>query len=303
VKRIRSMLRFAVTLALLLGTAAIAPTIPTPAFADDADTDWQFVTQWKNDSGQDCVMYKDPSTKRVLVERWNDDGSVDVWVFGNTAHFKTGGDPNPDDSTSTGKGIEPVDVAGLIAKGLITYKIKATPENTPLAKWIDSEGGGMIPHYNPTDDDNKGPGRTPKGNNNEGGLTDKQKAEITKLINYTAKSLSEIGQSMGDVGGLSSESAPGLPANKNNRGKGTGGGNGADNNNGKRKYLGSDLSLGPRPDLVNPPHSKTDKSTVMTPGLLDGGSSFSTNGPSGVGTAIGKGGGTTSHGAGAAGIR
>lgn len=296
-KRIRSAFRFSMPVALLLGTAALAPTITAPAFADDGSTEWKFVTQWKGSAGDDIVMYKDTETDRLLVEIWHDDGTYSVIIFGAQRQYGGSGDPGPD--ANNDKGIEVPKVAGMIAKGLITYTVKANPENTPLAKWIERDGGGIVTHWN--NDDDKGRPGLPKVNNNEGGLTDKQKAEITRLVNYAAKTLGELGTSMGDgFDALGGESAPTFnKSGSSGRSKGTGTGEGSKNTG---VYVPRDIdSLGARPDLVNPPHGKSGASGAMSPGLLDGGNSLSTNGPSGAGTAIGKGGGTTSRGIGAVG--
>jgi hypothetical protein len=216
-------------------------------------------------------------------------------------------DPGPDDSR---KGTDKPDVVALLKKVKgVTFDIPQMPDQTPLGKFIDGGGAGFVPHWNPGDDDNgKGPGNTPT-NNADKGPTAKQLAELANRVNVDARQLQGIAGSMGEVEGLANENAPGVPANKNggskgrSGGSGDGSGNGSDNNSGKNKYLGTDLSLGPRPDLVNPPHSKTTGKTggatsnVLAAGLLEGGSSFSSNGPSGFGSI----GGGTGHGA--AGVR
>ena len=287
-KCIRSTLRFALPLALLLGTAVVTTTmVPTPANAEeDADKDWTYVNTINCKDGTVQVTYQ--KDDKLLVELWKKDGTLTTITYKN-GQKRSGEESGTDDAVGTGSRTEPIDVAGLIAKGLITIvNIKANPENTPLAKFIDADGGGLIPHYDPSYDDNKGRPGLPKVNDTDGGLTAKQKSEIIRLVNATAKSLEGVSTSMGDgVDALGGESAPGLPTNKNGRGKGTGSGNGADNNNGKKKYLGSDLSLGPRPDLVNPPHSKGTSKTAtilsaLNARLLEGGSTFSSNGVSGV---------------------
>src|SRR6185436_12990566 len=109
-----------------------------------------------------------------------------------------GGDPSPDDPSSRGTGIEPPNVAGLIKSGVLTIKVHATPENTPLVKWIDREGAGLIPHWDPGDQDGSSgrKGNPVKGNTNPEGLTDKQKADLLKNINFASKSLATLGGSM-----------------------------------------------------------------------------------------------------------
>jgi len=304
-KRIWSGLKLAVPLVLLLATTAIATSLlPTVARAD-----YEELGSWTSQDGTSFTVYQnDDGTEATYVEK-NGKALVTYSTLIATSvmqmpGFKWSGEESgTSDAVGKGSRTEPIDVGSLIKKGLITIiNIKANPENTPLAKWIDAEGSGMIPHYNPSDDDNKGRPGLPKVKNTEGGLTDKQKAEITKLVNYAAKTLEGIGTSMGDGEALGGESAPTFnKSGSSGRGKGTGTGKGSKNTG---VYVPRDIdTLGPRPDLVNPPHGKSGASSAMTPGLLDSGSSFSTNGPSGAGMAIGKGGGTTSRGAGAAGIR
>ena len=297
-RRIKLAFYFSLPIALLLGTTALAPTIPTPASADDStnaepdgNTEWTYVSERRNKNNDATVVtYQDNDTKWLLIEKWYDDGSFTV------ALFKPAGDPGPDSVSD--KGLQPPDVVDAIKKGLITYTVKANPEDTPLAKWIERDGGGFVTHWN--NDNDKGRPGLPKVNNNEGGLTDKQKAEITRLVNYAAKTLGELGTSMGEGEALGGESAPTFnKSGSSGRSKGTGTGEGSKNTG---VYVPRDIdSLGARPDLVNPPHSKSKSSGAMSPGLLEGGSSLSTNGPAGTGTAIGKGGGTTSRGIGAAG--
>jgi hypothetical protein len=292
-KRFTSSRRFGMPLALLLGATAVCTTLVSTA----AWADWQKGPEW-NDSTYGHVtiwVQKDASGQTKLAIEVDKGGKTLISFSGAVIDYltnKQGGDPGPDDDTRTQS--EPINVAGLIEKGLITIKVKVTPENTKLAKWIEQGGGGFVPHWNPGDDDNKGPS-TPPRNNAENGptLTQKQLDAYAKLMNRLTAELKQIGTSMGDVGDLGSESAPGLPTNKNGNGSSTknnGPGNGADNKSGQRKFLGTDLSLGPRPDLVNPPHSNSRgaKTNLFSPGLLEtGGGLSSSNGPSAVGTPLG----------------
>jgi hypothetical protein len=290
-KRIRSSFALGLPLVFALGIGIPSTTIlTTAAYADE--NDWEPWQTWTESDGTVVTAFVNPNDRDfiLLVEVWKD-GSVATHI----QDISGKSDPGPDDN---GKGTEPVNVAGLIAKGRVKYQVKANPENTPLASWIDSEGGGATPHWNPGDDtDNKGPGNAPTINT--GGPTEKQKQSFAKLMNEAAKQVQAFGTSMGgDVDALGNENAPGLPVNKNGNSGGKGNtNNGTDNNSGKRKTFGSDMSLGPRPDLVNPPHSKS--LNTMTPGLLEGGGSLSTNGPSGTGRVTGGG----SHGGIGAGAR
>jgi hypothetical protein len=288
--------RFAVKVLVSLSLLGTAMGFPISAVADE-NTEWTHVTDWKNANGDTLVEYVDLKSGWLLVEFWGKDGRF--W----TVKFKPSGDPGPDDTS--GKGSQPVDVVGLIKSGQIKYQVRLSPENTPLVKWLDREGNGANPHWNPGDNDTgNGPGK-PTVHSSSNTPTSAQKAAIARMINADARALQAIGTSMGDVGDLAGESAPGLPGNKNSgsSGRGKGSSNGSDNNKGKNRYLGTDTSLGPRPQFVNPPHSGNRPSAAMNSGLLDSGStSSSTNGPSGVGTPAGVSGGG-SRGVSGAGIR
>src|SRR5438874_11410574 len=135
VTRIRSALQFALPLALLLG----AGTLPAPAS----------MAGWKSDfiakDGTYYEIYFVKEKNEYLVIHYLPDNIIQLWV--------TKGDPDP--NANSDRGIQPVDVAALIKKGLITYEIRATPENTPLSKWIERGGDGFVPHWN--NDNDKGP--------------------------------------------------------------------------------------------------------------------------------------------------
>jgi hypothetical protein len=248
-KRIRSSL-FALPLALLLGAAAAT----VPVFADEiSDYDWYPVSTY---------LSKDDNCNHTVFRDMNDHNHWLVIVeFGDGTLAYVGGhsDPGPDGTTQR---IDKPDVADMLkkAKGL-TIHISASPkEGTPLAGWLESEGRGGIIRWNPGDDsDTGGPGQAPKGHT--GGLTPKQIAAMTKNINFAAKSLAAIGNSMGDgVDGLAGESAP-TPNKSGGRGKGTSDGKGSSDNKNKWRGGGEAVTLGPRPDLVNPaPKNRTGSS-------------------------------------------
>jgi hypothetical protein len=265
--RIRSTLRFAAPLALLLGAA-----MPSPgAVAGDNDGgDWWLLSESKDSDGTTRQIFKEQYGNRLMVWFWHSDGSASCIVLG---------DPGPDDPTQR---IDKPDVAGLIKKGLITYEVRSTPESTPLAQWIDREGGGVIPHYNPGDQDTTtGRGQPPKGPDT--GMTAKEKADLARLVNFTAKSLASIGQSMG--GEETSGETPITPSSHGTGRKGTGTGKGSKNTG---QYVPRDVdTLGPRPDLVNPPHKTKSGNTgtnAIAPGLLEGDSALGTQGPAGTGS-------------------
>jgi hypothetical protein len=274
-KRIRSHLRITVPLALLLG-AAMATMMPSaPVFAEN----WKDIDSDVEPNGDITILSQDQDDKSHYY-LWT--YKADDTIIGHD--FYSPGDEGPDGSTQR---VEKPDVAGMLkkTKGL-TIHISASPkEGTPLAGWLESEGRGGSIRWNPADDSDKGgPGQAPTGHT--GGLTPKQLAAITKNINFIAKSLAAIGASMGDgVDGLASESAP-TPSKGDSsaRGKGTSDGKGDGGNKDKWRHGGEVVTLGPRPDLVNPaPKNKTGSSKLVTPKLLHTNKGFSHSGPTATG--------------------
>src|SRR5262249_24105970 len=144
------------TLALVVLLGVVAGT---PARADEV---WTILTWYTYESGTKVTLYT--NYKNEIREEANYGDHLYVIIYRNPqVRLEPGGDPSPDDPSSKGTGIQPPDVAGLIKAGAITYKLRATPENTKLGQWIDREGGGVIPHYNPGDQDtSSGHGNPPK---------------------------------------------------------------------------------------------------------------------------------------------
>jgi hypothetical protein len=312
--------------ALMLGTAAIATTL-----APSAARAWDYGGNWTGSDGSTFSLYyqvgSDGQTHfAVYYERDGkayvniDDAVVDAYFD----KIGGGGDPSPD-GNGTDQGIEPPNVAGLIKDGLVTIKVRVAPADSPqLSQWTSANGFGFAPHGNPGDTDtgNQGPGQPPKGNTGAG-LTPKQQATLNKLINELAKSGILIGQGMGTGEEGGTESAPTLDKTGGSKGKG---GDGSGRNNGRNHTIGMTMSLGPRPDVVNPPLkagkttmriSKAGSSTaaiahvgaanvgtsnpsgskVIAAGLLEGGNGFGQQGPSGIGTPLGAGGSKGTSGA------
>jgi len=258
-RRTRSDLCFTFPLALLFG-AAIATTMPSaPVFAET----WTEIDSNLENNGDITILQQDKDDgHHYFLWTYKANGKVEGHDFYSEFVFQDliKGDPGPDGTTQR---IEKPDVAGMLkkARGLMIHISASVKEGTPLAGWLESEGRGGIIRWNPADDSDKGgPGQAPKGH--AGGLTPKQIAAIAKNINFTAKSLAAIGNSMGDgVDGLAGESTP-TPNKSGGRGKGTsdGTGGGSDNKN-KWRHGGEVVTLGPRPDLVNPaPKNRTRSS-------------------------------------------
>jgi hypothetical protein len=296
----KSVLALALPLALVLGaTALTAVATSTPASAtkgDDYDDVWNYSYDFWDDDGNYHEVWQSATNEN----KWLDA----IYIKGNTGQYwvvtRTKSDPGPDD---TSKGSEPVDVVALIEAGLVTYKVRANPEDTPLGKWLTRDGNGAGPRINPGDNgESSGPSSAPIVN--RGGATPAQIHSYIKAMNIAARELQQIGASMGDVEGLSGEEAPGLSGHGTGRnGSGKNNGDGPNpNGNGKNKYLGSGFdSVGPRPQYVNPPHSvsrgaaqagssgkSSSSSSAMNPGLLEGGSTFGSQGPSATGSPVGS---------------
>jgi hypothetical protein len=301
--RFRSSLAFAWPLALLLGTAVLSTT----ARADpDQNTNWKFKDQYEGQDKSVIVIYQDPVSKWLLVEYWKADGTLEV------TKYKPSGDPGPDDNSN--KGIEAPDIASMLAKSKIAYQITMNPESTPLSRWITANGFGFAPHGNPGDQDNgNGPGATPVHSNTVNKTAAEIRVEI-RTLNQIARDLQSLATSMGsgDEGG--SESTPGV-----NKGSNGNNGKGPDKNGnyteGQNKTIGKTESLGPFPQLVNPPPKSklstakvsgrmpatisatavidsrgAGTSRVIGAGLLEGGPGFSSTGPAATGHALAIGG-------------
>ncbi|MGZ3408799.1 MAG: hypothetical protein ACXWJW_04940 [Xanthobacteraceae bacterium] len=228
-------------LALLLGTTAIASTlVPVVAHADD-DSEWVEVNHGADSNGNEVVAYRnknDPS----LALRWY------FWADGTSEKIisKEGADPGPDDN---GKGTGKPDIAQLIKDGVITYAVKKNPEQTQLGKLITENGDGFAPHGNPGDqDNNNGPSGAPHRDTSTS-LTAKEKTSLIKTINTIAKDQHITGTSMlGEEGG--SENAPGFE--NHGSGKNTSS-NTRSNSDNRNHTIGKTMSLGPKPEVVNPP--------------------------------------------------
>ena len=304
--RLTSALRFALPLALLLGAAT------TPALAE-----------WK----LDAVYYAPNSTTAVFVD--GDRKCYVTYTGPNNPYIVVYLDTGPDDAGSE-KNVEKPDVVSMLKHAKISYTVTLAPEQTPLVKWIDRGGFGFNPHGNPGDTDTgiSRPGQPPKRydpDSKDSKLTAKQIASIDRLYNAGVRLQQILGAGMGSGEEGGTEAAPGLDKN-NNTGNRNNSGKNNDSDNGKNKILGRAFDdLGPRPDLVNPPHgnlrlgvkattatitshtissvgtssSGTARTSVIGPGLLEGGGGLTGQGPSAVGARIGSG----ARGPSAAGIR
>lgn len=295
--RLKSSLRFALPLALLFGTTALSTSLLPPSMtdgllstaarADDGVGGSWDVGSWTSSDGTTYTVWVDDGTGAysVSIEK----GNTFTIVYSDKLAdqlfalpgFKPGGDPGPDDTETGG---EPPDIIGMLknAQGAV-IKVHVYPDQTPLAQWLDANGGGIVPVWNPGDDNGNGP-PSPTSNKNTTGPTPKQLAAQAKLTALAVDEIDNIAGAMGDLDGLASENAPGV-SGKGNQGNSAGAGNSngkssSSSSNGIRQIFhdSDDVSQGPHPELVNPPHY-----SVMTPGLLDGGNNALTgNGPAGT---------------------
>ncbi len=309
-------LKYALPVAVLLATTALSMT------AAKADYDiW-----WQSDDGSVSLWHDDSTGKSaVLIEH---DGKYEIYfnqaVIDAVFDKIDNSNPNPDDPNN-GKGTDKPDIEAMIknAKGG-SWSVKVNPEDSPLGGVITNNGGGKGPHWNPGDDDSKGPGSPPNSKPN-GGLSPQQKAAIQKELNEAARqaALGEQGMYDGSEGG--SENAPGINMHdgiKQNNNNGNGDGKGKSTGDDyKDPYVPKGEALGAKPELVNPSpelkgHATAKKRlgavkfenkgknsgkdansdahqtlNVTSPGLLGGGNSFSNNGPAATGVA-----GGTTHG-------
>ena len=221
----------------IAATAFVAITsAPAPALAEDK------ISEWIDDETGDVIeLYSDNGKAMMVVH--HADGGIEVWHESN---------PNPDDN---GKGTSRPDVKALLKLAHLAYKVHKNAEDTPLGAWTTEGGKGRGPHWNPGDDQgNNGPGGAPN-HSGDYSETAKEKADQIKAANAKAATLNRIGGSMGsgDEGG--SENAPGL----GNHGGGKGGsGNGSGSYQDRQnKTIGKTESLGPHPEVVNPPPKST----------------------------------------------
>src|SRR5258708_7967671 len=104
-KRIRSALRSALPLALLLGAAIL----PAPAFAGDPvnpGDDWNITKSVSYADGDSYSDFQSSKDKTYFLRiMYDSDGTISMIYYHKS-------DPGPDDPT--GKGSDPIDVAALI---------------------------------------------------------------------------------------------------------------------------------------------------------------------------------------------
>jgi hypothetical protein len=203
------------------------------------------------------TIYYDPVTRLEWAVNVSREGKLTaIFIISN---------PNPEDNT-TGKGshADKPDVVKLIKDGDVTYQVHVAPADVPqLIAHLEGKlgfGGGLGPHYNPSDDDNgNGPGPAPEHSMEVKKTPDEIRQEI-RVANEVAQALATLGSAMGDGDEGGGESFAGF--NKNS-GAGDPGNDDGDYTEGQDKTVGKtekDL-LGAKPDVVNPPHWGSNTAT------------------------------------------
>jgi len=255
---------------LLLGATALT----TPARAGDDQSDIKLVWVEHEDDGSDTQLWQDQTDGHFFC----------IFVYPDGYSFTYDPtNPNPNDE-ATGKGShsDKPDVVALIESGAARIAAHLPPgQSAALMSHLEVvlAGGGLAPHYNPSDDDSgTGPGAAPVHSM----AVKKTPQEIRQQIeaaNEVANELATLDGAMGDGDEGGSESSTGF--NKNGAPGGTGNDDG-DYTEGQNKTVGQtekDL-LGPKPQYVNPPHYNGDNG-----GSSRGGGARGVSGGSGGGRA------------------
>jgi hypothetical protein len=313
-KRFVLKLKFALpVVALLAGTAILT----TPAKA------WE--QTWQSSDGSVSMWYErgsDGQTKfAVVIEK---DGKYGVYFEQGVidAVFDKIGSSNPNPDTD-GAGTFKPDFEELIKdlKGA-KWEVKVNPENSPLAGYINGNGDGKVPHWNPGPDDDGGPNSSPGKPNKPEGPTPKEIAAKLAALNAAIRGFENMKGGMFDGSEGGTEGPPTVGKGpKGNHGQGNYGDYGGDGDKPDKPVIDTD-EVGPKPEVVNPPYFKTPGvakattevkkpktvaietkgkvdgkgktagksaggSVLMSPGLLGGGQGLGTNGPSSAGMAAG----------------
>ena len=219
-----------------------------------AQAGWEEVGH--NEDGSATLWYNDVNGRWVVtIEKDGKMGIYDQEGVIRAMLAKLGlSNPNPNDDNN-GKGTDKPDIRELLkqlkdAKAVVVN----TPIDSKLGGIIEQNGGGKAPHWNPGDDDNKGPKDPPSSKDHKGGLTAEQKANLQKMLNEVARqaALGKAGMYDGSEGG--SESAPELNkhAQKNGSNDNKGDHENPNDPSNDKPNVPKGENLGPRPELVNP---------------------------------------------------
>jgi len=267
--------------AMLLGGTMLS----APASADSKPV-WTEI----EDDGSVTTLYEDDDGHFWCIFTYTD-GTFEV--------YDRSGDSPENEQTGKGSHSEKPDVVGLIKDGVVTFTPRIAPADSAELLGHLQGTGGLGPHYDPGDDDNgHGPGAAPS-HSMEVKKTREEILQEIAVMNAIARELATLGGSMGDgeEGGTESPTGP------NKQGGGNHGDGDGNYTEGQDKDIGQtekDL-LGPKPDVVNPPHldrtaggSLGDHSSSATGGGTGGGGSGASGGTGGA-AGTSKGGGLGAH--------
>jgi hypothetical protein len=307
------------TVKYALGAAALmlsVALVSTPAHAEW--TEWWkssdgSVTLWHNDSDTSPVKFA------VMVEKDGKFGVSfsENLVHAILEKIEGGSNPNPDDPNN-GRGTERKDIASMIehTKG-VNWIVPVNPEDSPIGGAINGHGGGKIPHWNPGEDSGGG-GNTsnPQNSRPNDAINAKRDAAIEKALELAARDAAKGSQGMFDGSEGGTETWTGFnthgPKKNQNDGKNQGDrGDSSSTGDDYRPDIPKGEDLGPKPEVVNPAFkggrgsgkvkvghagklnvetvkknegtggkaSGGTTSSLMSPGLLEGGGGFAFNGP------------------------
>lgn len=224
----------ALLLSAFLSTIAV---LPSTAWAD------LYVGSWLDNKGQRVDAYEDDQGDNWFIV-YGKDGTI--YVIG-------AGNPNPDGSGKTGPS-SAADVANLLKKVRNAYAPKKNPEQTVIGKYMSRSGQGFAPRGNPGDT-----GYGDKGAPTPGGNSGPTKAELDRIradknaVNVNAKAGNNMNNDMsGGLGG--GGEGPGFSTGGKGGKKGSS--DGSSYTDGQNKTIGKTESLGPKPEVVNPPVMK-----------------------------------------------
>jgi hypothetical protein len=241
VTRFKSAFKFALPLAVLLATSALSLT------STSVRAEWTDVGQ--NEDGSATLYYNDSTGSwAVVIEK---DGRYGVYIDDAVAAAmleKLGyghSNPNPDDPNN-GKGTEKPSAEAI--KKMIkdaAAVVHNTPIGSKLGGIIEQHGGGKAPHWNPSDDDNKGPSNPPSSKDRID-MSAELKARIQKALDLAAKQAATGKQGMFDGSEGGTESWVGLNMHGKNNDPNDG------DNSPDKPDIPKGEDLGPKPELVNP---------------------------------------------------
>ena len=193
------------------------------------------------------------------VDAFEDDAGENWFLVTNkdgTTYTIGVGNPNPDGNGKSGP-TSAGDIQNLLKKVKNSYSVKKNAEQTVIGKYMNAKGQGFAPHGNPGDTGYGDKGApSPKAS----GPT-KDEIDRANAAKATANANTKAGNNMnGDMSGGLGGSGEGPSFNKGGKGGGKGNsGDGSSYKDGQNKTIGKTESLGPKPEVVNPPVTQGKK--------------------------------------------